>query len=264
MEDQVARTAKDSARVLLAEDNPINREVALNILRRMGLRADAVVNGKEAVLAVEKNEYDIILMDLDMPLLDGLAATRAIREAGRRVPVVALTAHSLEIDRENCLVAGMNDFLAKPLSPETLAITLEKWLPKDAATPPDPNPGKSPGPGRKATASAVFDRSGLLARLLQDRDFARSMVAVFLEEMPRQLALLRESTAAGALESAQGKAHAIRGAAGSIGGCAMRDKAAEVEFAAKAGDLETTKNLVEELEKQFMLLAETMAADFGT
>ncbi|MBU3953681.1 MAG: response regulator [Proteobacteria bacterium] len=120
-------------RILLAEDNEINQKVALKILNKMGYRADLVKNGQEAVAALEKTDYDLVLMDCQMPELDGYGATRKIREPNSLVknplvPVIALTAHAMKGDRDRCLEAGMNDYLTKPVKPKDLSRMLVKWL----------------------------------------------------------------------------------------------------------------------------------------
>jgi CheY-like chemotaxis protein len=125
-----------ATRVLLAEDQRINRRVALLQLKELGYDADAVTNGAEAIDAVARNAYDIVLMDLQMPEVDGLTAARAIRAAevqtGRHVPIIALTANALERDRRACIDAGMDDYLAKPLEISDLRRMLERWLPVSA------------------------------------------------------------------------------------------------------------------------------------
>ena len=121
--------------VLVAEDSPVNQAVALGMLKRLGLRADAVGNGLEAIEALGRIPYDLVLMDLQMPVMDGLEATRRIRDASsqvldRRIPVIAMTANAMQGDREICLQAGMDDYVAKPVKSETLAKTLARWLPR--------------------------------------------------------------------------------------------------------------------------------------
>jgi len=125
-------------RVLVAEDNSTNRTVALGLLRKLGLSADAVADGKEVIAALESIPYDLVLMDIQMPELDGLAATRTIRDktsgvGNHDLPIVAMTAKAMPGDRENCLRAGMNDYLAKPIDVLTLAKTLNRWLPDGSA-----------------------------------------------------------------------------------------------------------------------------------
>jgi len=127
------QTTTFSARVLLAEDNPVNQEVACEMLASLGCQIDRAVNGEEAVAMASQSTYALILMDCQMPGMDGLAATRAIRayEADQqrpRTPVVALTAHSAEEDRQQCLAIGMDDYLSKPFSQEALAHILRRWL----------------------------------------------------------------------------------------------------------------------------------------
>jgi circadian clock protein KaiC len=118
--------------ILLAEDNVTNQKVALGILKKLGLSADVVANGAEAIRALETQPYDLVLMDIQMPELDGLAATRKIRKSQSaicNIPIIAMTAHAMAGDREQCLAAGMNDYLTKPVAPERLAAALAKWLP---------------------------------------------------------------------------------------------------------------------------------------
>jgi CheY-like chemotaxis protein len=130
----VVRTARrNSARILIAEDNPINQIVAQEILSTLGYRSDLVGNGLEALEAMRQIPYDLVFMDCQMPEMDGYAATKALRGgatgvARRNVPVIALTANAMESDRRDCLQAGMNDFLSKPVRPEELKSILDKWL----------------------------------------------------------------------------------------------------------------------------------------
>jgi CheY-like chemotaxis protein len=128
MKDQPGRF-----RILLAEDNVTNQKVALGILGKMGFRADAVANGREVVEALGTLPYDLVFMDVQMPVLDGFEATRLIRSGESKalnpsVPVIAMTALADERDRARCLDAGMNDCLSKPISPQAVAAVLEKWL----------------------------------------------------------------------------------------------------------------------------------------
>ena len=129
----VRRLTRTNLRVLLAEDNLTNRQVALGILGKLGLRVDGVTNGREALEALRKVAYDLVLMDVQMPEMDGLDATRAIRAAdggtlNGQIPIIAMTAHAMQGDREKCLAAGMDDYIAKPVSPASLSAMLEEWI----------------------------------------------------------------------------------------------------------------------------------------
>jgi two-component system sensor histidine kinase/response regulator len=129
----IADAKKRSVRILLAEDNRINQLFALKILNELGYNADAVKNGQEAVKALEMKHYDLVLMDIQMPEMDGLEATAEIRRRRSEVtdsdiPIIAVTAHAMKGDKEQCLEAGMDDYLTKPIDPESLAEKLEHWI----------------------------------------------------------------------------------------------------------------------------------------
>jgi CheY-like chemotaxis protein len=126
-DDRVAPAVAPGVRVLLAEDNPINALLARALLEREGCKVDRIASGDEAVSALSRGFYDLILMDLRMPGLNGMEATRALRERGVTTPIVALTADAFDEDRRACLKAGMNDFLAKPLTPSALRGVLSRW-----------------------------------------------------------------------------------------------------------------------------------------
>ncbi|MEI8004420.1 MAG: response regulator, partial [Methanothrix sp.] len=124
---------KRKIRILVAEDNPVNQKVAQALLRKMGLQADVVANGKEAVNALRIIPYDLVLMDCQMPEMDGFEATSLIRKQGSKalnpgIPIIAMTALAIQGDREKCIRAGMNDFIAKPVQKRELAEMLARWL----------------------------------------------------------------------------------------------------------------------------------------
>ena len=129
----IPKLSTPNVRVLVAEDNAVNQQVALGILRRMGAHAEVVGSGAESIEALQQAPYDIVLMDVQMPDMDGLEATRRIRngeagETARDIPIIAMTAHALQSDRDRCLAAGMNDYVSKPVRPQELHQVLEKWL----------------------------------------------------------------------------------------------------------------------------------------
>jgi PAS domain S-box-containing protein len=232
-------------RILLAEDNITNQQVALGILKKLGLRADAVANGAEAIKALESIPYDLVLMDVQMPMMDGLEAARRIRSPESKVrnhaiPIIAMTAHAMQGDRERCLEAGMNDYVSKPVSPQALAEVLACWLPLPS------------------TAPVVFDRAGMLERLMQDEDLARVVTESFLDDIPRQIEALRGYVEAWDAPGAERQAHTIKGSSANVSGEALRALAAEMEKAGQAGDLDSVAANMDELDREFARLREAM------
>jgi CheY-like chemotaxis protein/HPt (histidine-containing phosphotransfer) domain-containing protein len=256
---------RPTARILVAEDNPTNQAVAVAILRRLGYHADVVANGQEAVTALQQIPYDLVLMDCQMPELDGYEASRRIRQPGSGVrnpdlPIVAMTANAMQGDREKCLRAGMNDYLAKPVQTTALASVLELWLSRPAPPPPAGPSAAAPAPA----GPVVFSATDLLARLLDDADTARLVLAGFLEDAPRQLVLLREAIAQGALPVATRQAHTLKGAAATVGAAALSGVASELEQAGRRGDLAQLASLLPALEAQFaQLQIELYATDWA-
>ncbi|MEI6655015.1 MAG: MASE1 domain-containing protein [Verrucomicrobiota bacterium] len=249
------------ARILLAEDNITNQLVAQSILKKLGLRADAVANGAEALKALETLPYDLVLMDVQMPEMGGFEATRLIRSPlsavrNPQVPVIAMTAHALAGDREQCLQAGMDDYVSKPVSPQSLAAVLKKWLPKENP----PNPLIRPAPmHRDARPSpltpppaAVFDQAGMTARLLHDTSLVRTVSQSFLLDAPRQIAALKDHLESGDSPAATRQAHSLKGAAANIGGEHLREIIYQMEQA--AGDPPAAASLLPELEARFTTL----------
>jgi CheY-like chemotaxis protein len=129
----IAENQKQKIRILLAEDNMINQQVAIHILKKLGYQADAVANGQEAVKALEMIPYDLVLMDVQMPQMDGFQATQVIRDpqssvTNHRIPIIAMTANAMKGDRERCLEAGMDDYTSKPIQPKELLEKIEEWI----------------------------------------------------------------------------------------------------------------------------------------
>ena len=267
-----AAVFRGEGRILLAEDNNTNQQVALGILDKLGFKADAVANGFEAVRALESIPYDLVLMDVQMPEMDGLEATGRIRDPNsdvlrHGVPIIAMTARALAGDKEKCLKAGMNDYLTKPISPAGLAVALDRWLPPTARL--DPVAAAALETVRAATDAVaaaeapIFDQAGMMARMMGDDQMARVIVGGFLDEMPDQLATLRSCLATGDAAGARRQAHSIKGASANVGGEALRRAALEAEEAGQAGDLDAIMTLVPGIELQFASLKEAMR-DFAT
>jgi CheY-like chemotaxis protein len=187
------------ARVLVVEDSATNQRLAVRLLEKRGIRADVAADGREAV-ALANRPYDLILMDCQMPEMDGYEATRAIRagEAGgaRHAPIVAMTANAMPGDRQRCLDAGMDDYLAKPVDVEALDRVLARWLPACAGAPVDAAPSPGNDPGRESgRGEPALDPAVALAHTGGDPVLLREAAALFLGEVPRLMGDLREALA---------------------------------------------------------------------
>jgi CheY-like chemotaxis protein/HPt (histidine-containing phosphotransfer) domain-containing protein len=261
-----------AVRVLLAEDNITNQQVALGILKKLGLRAEAVANGVEAVRVLETIPYDLALMDVQMPEMDGLEATRHIRNPqsavlNHQIPIIAMTAHAMQGDRERCLQAGMNDYVAKPVSPQALAEVLDKWLPKEkeegrrmkAEDREENADSEAASELRTLNSALIFDQAGVMARLMDDEDLVRTMIGGFLGDIPKQIEMLKSFLEAGDAARAERQAHSIKGASANVGGEALRAVAFELEKAGKNGNLEAVRDRLPELERQFARLKDAMS-----
>ncbi len=258
---------RSSVRILLAEDHIVNQKVALGILKKLGLSADAVANGIEAVKALETIPYDLVLMDCQMPEMDGYKATAKIRDQQSRVcnhdiPIIAMTANAMTGDREKCIKAGMNDYLSKPVNPQSLAKMLEKWLPDEKETSgsthePVETKSRAQENGRK-TAALVFDKTGMMSRLMDDKDLAKIVISGFIEDIPIQIKTLKDCLNSGDIASAERQAHTIKGASANVGGEALREAAFNMEKAGKTEDLAAMTAALPEMERQFTSLKAAM------
>jgi PAS domain S-box-containing protein len=245
-------------RILLAEDNPTNQIVALRTLEKAGYRADAVANGAEAIAALENVPYDLVLMDVQMPEMDGLDATRRIRDRVSRVqnheiPIIAMTAHAMKGDRERCIEAGMDDYVSKPVNPKELIEAIERRLGGKGAS------KAGPAGARAIPQSKVFDRAALLERAEGDEELLKTIVRVFLEDAPRQIAALREALARADAVGLQRQAHCLKSASGSAGATAMQEVAFQIEAAGESGGLEKAAPLVRRIEEEFERLKRVLA-----
>ncbi len=242
-------------RILVVEDNRINQQVALGILERLGYHADAVANGIEALQALADIDYRLVLMDCEMPEMDGFEATARIRSQDSPVrnpvvPIIAMTAHAIQGDRERCLAAGMDDYVAKPISPKVLARVLERWF-VNSPPPPEDN-------GEAEALPGILDEQGLLARLMGDIALLRTLVHEFEEDAPQRIAAIRTYLQAGDAGAVRYEAHTLKGASANMGGEALHRAAEQLEQAASAGDLSRAEALVPELENCYYMLAKAL------
>lgn len=234
-------------RILIVDDNPVNQRVVLRQLGRLGFEADAVSDGIEAVLALDRAGYDLVLMDCQMPEMDGFEATREIRtrEEGRRhVPIIALTANANNAARAECIAAGMDDYLTKPVVDSELQRVLQQWLPVgERADPLD---------------AEALDRLRALSKGTDD--FVREVAALFLEDAPLRLAQVRDAVASMRPDDAASAAHALKSSAGHMGATRVRELAQEIESAAGEGNLERAASSLKTLEVAYARLAERLRA----
>lgn len=213
-----SRERRLHGRVLLAEDSETNAAVAASMLGRLGIEPDIVSDGAAAVQAADAGDYDLIIMDVGMPLMDGLEASKLIRESGHGMPIVALTAHALPENKEQTRAAGMNGFLTKPIRLKDLSRELEKWLPR-----------------ADSIQYSVVRPGHIDEQWGGDRDGYAFVLNIFLGELTTRLERLESLLIAGDVKGIGHEAHALKGGAINVGGEALSDVAARLEQAAKSG-----------------------------
>ncbi len=212
-------------RVLVAEDHPVNQRLVMRLLQRFGAAVQVAGNGLEALQALREADFDAVLMDCQMPLMDGYEATRQLRlpQSACRdptIPVIALTAHAMAADREKCLAAGMNDYLTKPINPDLLKHALLGVVPRRSGL----VPGKEP---------PIFDETALLERTAGDAAFARELIALFLHSAHEtRLRIERAMDAGEDAQVVRRLAHALKGSAAAASALALSAAAADLESAA--------------------------------
>jgi CheY-like chemotaxis protein/HPt (histidine-containing phosphotransfer) domain-containing protein len=259
----IAETSRRRLRVLVVEDNTTNRVIAIKMLQKLGHVADAVGNGREAVESLKRMPYDIVLMDCQMPVMDGFDATRLIRrtDSGVRnpqIPIIALTAHAMKGDRQLCLDAGMNDYLSKPVSPQCLAEALERWGSRGSRV-----GAAAPLPPHALDAGLLdFDREGFLERAMGDPQLAAEIAAVFLADAPPLFALLAGAVSSADPASAAKLAHNLKGSSANMGGEKISRIADEMQIAAQKGDLDRLTELLPAAGSAFQSLLAGLVREF--
>jgi PAS domain S-box-containing protein len=248
------KRTRSALRILLAEDNAMNQKVALRLLERLGYGADVANNGREAIEALERQPYDVVLMDVQMPELDGLNATRQICERWpeeTRPHIVAMTANALPEDREACFAAGMNDDVAKPIRAEELAAALKRVRPLAGGN------GHSEEP-----VEYVSLDDGALKNLrdLGGDEFLGEVIEAFLADAPELLATLRRSLDDANTEELRRAAHTLKSNGATLGAEGFADSCRTLEQLAKAGDLDEAPELVDRIEQQYRPLEEALSA----
>jgi signal transduction histidine kinase/CheY-like chemotaxis protein/HPt (histidine-containing phosphotransfer) domain-containing protein len=237
------------ARILIAEDNVVNQMVALKMVEMAGLRADVVANGLEAVDALERIPYDLVLMDCQMPEMDGYTATAEIRrrEAGdRHTPVVAVTAYAMPRDRDKCLAAGMDDYLAKPIRRAELWAVLARWV---SGLPEHPEEAAE-SPPRPASETSLDHDIVAELQALTPGSFEK-LVHFFLESAPPKISRLRVAAAVGDAPTLLHMAHSLKASSGNLGASLLSARCQELESLAGGAATDGAMDLVREIEAEY-------------
>jgi PAS domain S-box-containing protein len=248
---EVGKPATSSLRILLAEDNSMNQKVALRLLDQLGYRADVASNGLEALEALERQPYDVVLMDVQMPELDGLDASRRICErwpAEVRPRIIAMTANAMPEDREACFAAGMDDYVAKPIRPNELTVALSRARPLS-------DTGTASAEGASLDASAIES-----LRELDGEGFLAEVIDTFLSDAPALVATLRTAYEQGDTEGLRRTAHTLKSNGQTFGAGRFSELCRELELRARRDELDGTVELVARIEREYAALEKTLAA----
>lgn len=257
---------KSKARILLAEDNEVNQQVALGLLQKLGLSADVVPDGLEAIKLLKNRAYDLVLMDIQMPVMDGFEATRQIRNPlsgvnNPELPIIAMTAHAMQGDREDCIKSGMNDYIAKPILLANLSDVLEKWLPTEADSIAKQSAlftKKCDSDFNYDTTVPVLDFADLNKRFMGDENLMLIVMQSFLKDMPVQLEILQQSLSDNNRDAVHRQTHTIKGVAANLSAESMRSIAANMEKNSMDGKLDLVAKMVEPLAAEFKKVRELM------
>ncbi|MGV8118453.1 MAG: response regulator [Candidatus Xenobiia bacterium LiM19] len=256
----VPNKERERYRILLAEDNYVNQKVAMGLLQKLGFRADNVGNGKEAIRALGMIPYDLVLMDLQMPEMDGFETTAFIRDKDSKVinhnvPVIAITAHSMKGDRERCLKAGMNNYVSKPFRMDEISRILDYELSLTSEL----KESIPTSTGEKK----ILDWDSIVERLDGDEDFAHEIIQETLNANPQYIEDLKSLLAADQAESLVLLAHSMKGVYANISAHSLRDLAYEIELLARGKKLNDIYPLIQKLEKEFEKLCTFVTCNQG-
>ncbi len=272
VDEREAEPSHGGLRVLVVEDNPVNRTVAVGLLEREGHRVTTAENGVVALERLAEADFDLVLMDVQMPRMDGYEATRRIRadERWRDLFIVAMTAHAMAGDREKCLEAGMNDYITKPFKVEELNQVVERWRAQRAASGQDQVleeaialPAATPvGPGADGALPPI-DLGQMLEVLDGDRSLAAEVLHAFLGSLPTSITELQAAIAADDLEALQRGAHSLKGATSTLGAEPAHALARKLEQLAQAGNLNLARPAVADLLAECGRLREHIESSLG-
>ena len=278
--EKFSTTATTPMRVLIVDDNSTNLIVICKILEKLGHQPRGFASGAEGIAALQSPEFDLVLMDCQMPEMDGYEATRRIREGeagehSRKLPIVALTANVLAADQQHCFDAGMDGYLGKPIQMDALKAALEKWKPKNgtpaastassetvAAEKNSPVAEKTFAPEFvSTTGKTIFNRADLMNRMLDDMEMATMTAQAFMDDLPKQIAALLKAVASGDPAATASAAHRLKGAAGTMGGDSLHYLLGEIERLGKAKEMEAVAPLAAQIESEAAALAEALTGE---
>jgi two-component system, sensor histidine kinase and response regulator len=252
---------RQSVRILLAEDNPINTKLGVILLQKAGFSVDVVENGIQALEAVRKQHYNVVLMDVQMPEMDGLEATRLIRmqeKKGEHIPIIALTAHAMQGDRELCLDAGMDDYLSKPLQPQDVIATLERWSSDEVVATIDQMQNEPPVAVEDDNLAPAppIDQAAAMPRFGGDNDFFKELLGEFVGQLKERSGQMREALQANDTAEMARLAHNLKGAAANFSAGVLSSTAKELETQARDGNLSNAPGLILEIEAEIPRVAD--------
>jgi len=248
-------------RILLAEDNPVNQKLAVALLQKRGHTVIPTENGQEAIAALDREKVDVVLMDVQMPVMDGFEAIRSIRGrekiSNSHIPIIALTAHAMKGDREKCLAVGADDYVSKPIRTSDLFAAIERALKVrvDAPAPAAPSPQPVAAAAtivapEQEGAAPVFDLDDALARIEGDRELLEEIVSIFIAECASNMDAIRQAHSAGDARLLERLAHTVKGASANLGAVAVSQAAFRIEKTAASGDLASCAELIEKMQQE--------------
>jgi CheY-like chemotaxis protein/HPt (histidine-containing phosphotransfer) domain-containing protein len=278
---------KFEGRVLLTEDNPVNQQVAMGMLRKLGLRVSLANNGKEALEIINHARFDLVLMDCQMPVMDGYEATAAIRKLERealskaKLPIIALTANALPGDREKCLAAGMDDYLSKPFMLGQLKAVLERWLPNQADKSEYESETLAVEPMKK-TADEKANESDAeahttegLERVIDKKvldgirslemagapDMLTQVIQIYLKDTPKLLEQITQADAAGDAPGVQRAAHSLKSSSANLGALQLSAFCKSLEASAREANLKEFPRLFAQIKTEYSRVEKALALE---
>jgi CheY-like chemotaxis protein len=250
------RRASAKLRILVAEDNPVNQRVAVRMLEKLGHLPVVAHNGREALSMLDAGAFDLVLMDVQMPEMDGLTATRNIRDkekpTGVHIPIIAMTAHAMKGDKERCLEAGMDGYISKPVSSQGIADLIAETFKNESRI------GASATVPTAQAMPSLWDRTKALERVDGDESLLRELVQIFLDESPKQLAILQKAIATANLKELEEAAHSLKGELSYLGLPEAAQRAKELERLGRERSLQPAADLFPAFHRDLSLVAAAM------